>query len=197
MLTLLAECLGQYLWHCDKSLRALLMDKVSGENKCGVNKCLLQGTGEHSAPTWQLAELDPGFRGHSAQKIFSLLKKMIWQFIVQKYIFHLNQEAWHSLCWRLAPERVGRNNYNGCIWEAEWLDDLKMCVDEVLRDVGWNPLSQKTWQLYWRRIQKLFYLVGCKRCEFRSWLGCWLPLWFQGRNSKGAWHVQKSSREKF
>lgn len=81
---------------------------------------------------------------------------MIWQFIVQKCIFHLNQEAWHRLCWRLAPERVGRINYNGCIWEAEWLDDLKMCVDEVLSDVGWNPLSQKTWQLYWRRTQKLY-----------------------------------------
>lgn len=46
------------------------MDKVLGR---GVNKCLLQGTGEHSAPTWQLAELDPGFRGLSAQEIFSLL----------------------------------------------------------------------------------------------------------------------------
>lgn len=82
---------------------------------------------------------------------------MIWQFIVQKYIFHLNQEAWHSLCWWLAPEIVGRINYNGCIWEAEWLDDLKMGVDEVLRDVRWNPRSPG----------------NCIGEEFRSYLILW------------------------
>lgn len=115
---------------------------------------------------------------------------MIWQFIAQKYIFHLNQEAWHSPYWWLAPARVGRINYNGCIWEAEGLDDLETCVDEVVRDVGWNPVSPKTWQLYLRRIQKLSYRVGCKRCEFRSWLGCRLPMWFQGRSSKRTLHLQ-------
>lgn len=149
------------------ALRQKSVSIINGQSFWGVNKCLLQRTGKHSAPTWQLAELDPGFRGGSAQKIFSLLikKKMIWQFIAQKYIFHLHQEAWHSLCWRLAPARIGRMNYNGCILEAEGLDDLEMCVDEVLRDVGWNLVSPKTW-----RVQKP---GDCIWEEFRSYLIVW------------------------
>lgn len=44
-------------------------------HKCLLLVSLLQRTGKCSAPTWQLAELDPGFRGGSAQKTFSLLVK--------------------------------------------------------------------------------------------------------------------------
>lgn len=44
-------------------------------NKCLLPVSLLQRTGKHSAPTWQLSELDPGFRGGSAWKTFSLLIK--------------------------------------------------------------------------------------------------------------------------
>lgn len=52
-----------------------------------------------------------------------------------KYSFHLSQEAWHSLCWWLAPARVSSVSHNGCTWEGEGLGDLEMCVEEVLRDV--------------------------------------------------------------
>lgn len=41
--------------------------------ECLLLVSFLQRTGKDSAPTWQLAELDPGFRGGSAQKTFSLL----------------------------------------------------------------------------------------------------------------------------
>lgn len=55
---------------------------------------------------------------------------MIWQVMAQKYSFHLSQEAWHSLGWRMAPARVNSVGHNGCIWEGEGLDALEMCAEE-------------------------------------------------------------------
>lgn len=58
-----------------------------------MNKCLLQRTGKHSAPTWQLAELDPGFRGGSAQKIFSLLIKKKDDLTIHSTEIHLSSSS--------------------------------------------------------------------------------------------------------